>query len=285
VNWGQQNGKQVMVHHLMGWNNTAPAWLKNGTWTTDQLSGHLEGLIRAVVDPNKAGVQVWNVVNEALDDPNDPKDPTGRYGMFRKEEACVWRKLGMEKEASGLTGAEAINDSIPVYIGRAFRLARARTDAELELREYNMEFSLTHPKSRAFYQLVSHLLKTGVPLNAVGFQCHMSSLNENSYDWAAFRANIARYRALGLKVYITELDISQGWNQVKTITPAFADAQKAMYKRFYREAVAAGVSGVFTWGIFDNVDTGWRKDFALPWDSTGQAKPAYFGVLEALESQ
>ena len=47
-----------------------------------------------------------------------------------------------------------------------------QASAKLELRDYGIEFWDGSKKARAFYQLVKHLVNSGVPLDAVGFQGH-----------------------------------------------------------------------------------------------------------------
>jgi endo-1,4-beta-xylanase len=62
-------------------------------------------------------------------------------------------------------------------------------------------------KSTAMYNMVSGLVAAGVPIDGVGLQMHTGPTDQGP-GAADFQANIARYAALGLKVEITEMDVS-----------------------------------------------------------------------------
>lgn len=199
-------------------------------------------------------------------------------------------RLGWEPDASGLTGSNKINDSISVYIGKAFEDTRKYTNAELELRDYGFEFAPSDDrKLLAFYQLAKHLINKGKNLGAIGFQGHISGGNAfdpHSWNWYNFRNNITKFKSLGLKVYLTEVDISTGSFQNTPFTTALANQQKAMYNMLIKEALEAGVDGVFFWGVADGVDQGWRTyDCPLLYDTNFARKPAYYGVLDALQGE
>ena len=290
ANWAAPLHKKVMAHYIIGW--STPDWLKSGNWTAAELETMMDERMLNLVAPLKDKVHIWNVVNESL-----AKNYSGfrggfitGKGGFRADEECVWNRMGWEADASGLAGAyNKVNDSIPVYIRKAFEHARKYTNAELELRDFGFEFSTTYIRGLAFYQLVKHLINKNTPLDAIGLQAHFTgadAFDETKYDWDQFRQNIKKYKDLGLKVYLTEIDISPGSFKDKIFTTEIALSQKKMYKRLVKEAMDAGVDGIYFWGIADGEDKGWRTDEKpLLYDEDFKPKPAYWGVHEALEGK
>jgi GH35 family endo-1,4-beta-xylanase len=199
INWAKDNGKKCVVHLLAGSPTYFPAWLDSGNWTEPQLDTLLNHWITYVMtsNSNASKVDYWNVVNEAF-------MWNGSYwDSSSTANTCPWQKMGWEADQSGLTGTAKVYSQHPVYIRRAFELARKFTSAKLELRDYGIEFWDGSKKTRAFYQLVKHLLNSGVPIGAVGFQCHFRT--DNTYDWTKLQQAVQEYRKLGLEVYLTEV--------------------------------------------------------------------------------
>ncbi len=277
VGWAAERGMNVETMLSLIWANRKehkgwnPAWLANEP--VEDLPKLLEDYLAAFFASENNARRLTHItaVNEALagwDSPNQ--------GGYRSDEQCKWNLLGWEEDQSGLTGAEKINDRHPIYIRRMFEVARKHTPAKLELRDYGIEFGNNH-KETAFYQLVRHLQNSGVPIDAVGFQCHFRA--DTRVDWRAFERTVARYRALGLEVYMTELDGRIPWE------PTVGDLE--LQRRFYREALfsarRSGVSVVNVWGVGDGWDKGWfTKDNPLLFTNDFQPKPAYTGFLEGL---
>jgi endo-1,4-beta-xylanase len=60
------------------------------------------------------------------------------------------------------------------------------------------------------YKLVAGMVKQGVPIDGVGFQCHIDAASEREWghpEPTALRTNIQRYAALGLTVNVSEMDV------------------------------------------------------------------------------
>jgi hypothetical protein len=200
-----------------------------------------------------------------------------------------WQRMGWEDDKSGLTGTAKVYDKHPVYIRRAFELARKYTSAKLELRDYGIEFWDNSVKVRAFYQLVRHLLNSGVPLDAVGFQGHLRT--DFSYDWTKFRRAVEEYRKLGLEVYLTEVDYGDADPAAAAGTAhrsaAFDSIQAEGYRQLAKAFVAGGGSWICLWGVGDNTNQYWRMgQSALLFDENYTAKKAYYsfrqGIVEGL---
>lgn len=281
INRAEAMGKKTALHLLAGSPTYFPAWLNGGNWTASQLETLLENWIgHAMTDNgNATKVDYWNVVNEAF-------MWNGNYwDSSSTANTCPWQKMGWEADRSGLTGTAKVYGQHPVYIRKAFEMARKHTGAKLELRDYGIEFWDGSKKSRAFYQLVKHLVNSGVPLDAVGFQGHFRT--DVTYDWAKLKQAVQEYRKLGLEVYVTEVDYGDA-DPIAAATSAHRTAAydtlqaKALYE-FTKAATAGGVSWICLWGVADNTNLYWRKgQSALLFDESYQAKGAYYRFRQGL---
>jgi len=235
---------------------------------------------------NASKVDYWNVVNEAF-------MWDGSYWKNLASDAnankCPWQDMGWETDNSGLTGTAKVYTQHPKYIRRAFEIARKFTNAKLELRDYGIEFWDGSKKSRAFYQLVKHLLNSGVPIDAVGFQGHFRT--DHTYDWSKLKLAVQQYRNLGLEVYFTELDYGDA-DPIAAATSAhrtasFDSLQAQNLYEFAKAATSGGVNWLCMWGVADNTNTYWRMgQSALLFDESYNAKNSYYkfrqGIVDGL---
>ena len=96
------------------------------------------------------------------------------------------------------------------------------------------------------YALVRRLLDEGVPVHGVGLQMHLRATRPP--EPAAITANVARLRALGLVVRISEMDV-----RIRRVRQGDPLARQRLV---YQDAIAAcvGMSGftdVTFWGVTD----------------------------------
>lgn len=278
VNWMVDKKLSPHNHMLVGPNFYMPQWLLNETWTNEALDAHLKMLVQGILESNDNAIKVdvWNVINEVFN----------QDGTYRSQDDMLWVQLGYEDDASGLAQEDKINTQHPIFIGKAFRYAREKTNNTLEYRDYLIE--ATNPdngwdkKHKAAYQLLKHLQNTNIPVDAIGIQGHYDIGNG---DWVlgnnGLKNVIEKFKALNLEVYITELDIG---SQDRLWTNGLAEQQKGDYYNFVKQSVEGGASRIYTWGIQDGLDKGWRtNEHPLPWDENLDKKPAYFGIKAALE--
>ena len=266
VNWFEERGMAQVAHLLVGPDHYYPDWFREGTYTPEQLEAYLEDFIRAAMESNDNGrkVDVWNVVNEALITYNGPRHTS-----------MMWQRLGAEDDRSGLSGDAKVLEQHPVYIRKAFEIAERHTDAKLELRDNGVEFP-DSTEYAAFYQLVRHLLNVGTPLDAVGFQMHLNT--ERTYDWDGLTDTVRRFKALGLEVYVTELDVKNDG------TEAGRQKQKDYYYQVVKAAREGDADLINFWGLRDG-QMGERDEGTFPHLFEGAdmtPKPAYEGVRQAL---
>lgn len=156
---------------------------------------------------------------------------------------------------------------------------------------YN-DYSATDPGKRdAIYTLAQDLLAKGVPIHGIGMQGHW----DITYPPAGqVRSAIKKYASLGLRVSITEMDISiYGWNDRTDrfqggLPEAMATKQAQVYADYFRvfREYRDVIDRVTFWGVKDNHS--WkndypvrgRTDFPLLFDDHGQPKRAFWAVLD-----
>jgi endo-1,4-beta-xylanase len=249
VSYGQANGMLIKGHALI-WHQAVPGWV--GGLSPADLRVAFENHIRSVAEHYRGRVRAWDVVNEAIAD-----DGTGlRDTVFRQ-------KLGDQ------------------YIADAFRLARqADPQALLFYNDYGGEG--LNQKSDRIYDLVRGLRAQGVPIDGVGLQMHITAANPPST--ASIAANMSRLASLGLLVNISEMDVRI--RNLPGTLEARLDAQKSVYRSIVGVCVAEPrCDGVTFWGFTDAhswIDAQFGADDPLLFDEQYAAKPAYYGVLDAL---
>jgi endo-1,4-beta-xylanase len=169
---------RIRGHNLL-WHAQAPAWMfkdsAGGQVSKQVLLMRLKEHITAVVNHYKGKIYAWDVVNEAIDD-----NPAN---YLRNS---MWYRICGED-----------------FIPKAFEYAHAADPkAALYYNDYNSE----NPSKRdKIYKLLSSLVNAKVPITGVGLQGHWK-LYEPTID--ELRAALAKYASLGLKIQVTELDMT-----------------------------------------------------------------------------
>ena len=267
VSFAQAHGLRVRGHNLC-WHEQTPDWLfkdsVGGRVTKEVLLKRLHDHIKTVVSRYKGKLYAWDVVNEAIDD-----DST----KFLRN--SLWYQI---------CGDE--------FIAKAFEWAHeADPKAVLFYNDYNTE----RPEKRErVYKLLKRLVDRHVPINGVGIQAHWSVYEPSATD---LRAAIERFSSLGLKVQVTELDISiYPWeknNRAKRageadqFTPELEQKQVQKYTevfkifRRYKKVITGvtfwNISDKYTW--LDQYPVRGRKNYPLLFDQNQHPKKAYWGVV------
>jgi endo-1,4-beta-xylanase len=276
VQFAEDSGLRV-VGHCLCWHQQSPAWCfapgMERKSALDQLALH----IRTVAGRYRGRLQGWDVVNEAIVD-----RPEGAGEYLRDTPAL--RAIGQD------------------YVERAFELAReADPSAELYYNDYNIELA---DKRERTLRLVDGLLARGAPIDGVGIQGHWQL---DKVPFEEIRAAIAAYRALGLKVMITELDLDvvdrpdagadvaahRAYSLPEDIyrdgcPPAVLQRQAEQYARLFEifAEQPGAVSRVTFWGLHDggswlNHWPGKRTNHPLLFDRASLPKPAFASVIQA----
>jgi endo-1,4-beta-xylanase len=119
----------------------------------------------------------------------------------------------------------------------------------------------------------------GVPLDGIGLQFHVHAAGPPDLD--AVRSNFERFAALGLDVYITELDVSlEGID-----APDELELQASIFAGILETCRAVPACRSYTmFGFTDKYAWDELGDAApLLFDSAYRPKPAFFAVQSALE--
>jgi endo-1,4-beta-xylanase len=275
VELGEKHGMFVVGHCLV-WHNQTPAWVfrdnEGKPVSRDTLLARMKDHIYTVMGRYRGKVHGYDVVNEALTD----------HGELRES---PWYKI---------IG--------PDYIEHAFRFAReADPDAEL----YYNDFSLANKEKReGTIRLVRELQSRGIRVDGIGMQGHYNLTDPGTGE---LEKSIVAFSELGVKVHITELDVSVlPWPELAPgaeVTGRFDyrpeldpykegfpdSAQEELARRYadlFRIFVKHSdkISRVTFWGVCDG--TSWknnfpvrgRTDFPLLFDRNYQCKPAFRAV-------
>ncbi|MCL6624959.1 endo-1,4-beta-xylanase [Alicyclobacillus shizuokensis] len=262
VRFAEQHNLAVRGHTLV-WHNQTPDWVfQDGSGqivSAPELRRRLRDHIEHVVGRWKNQVYAWDVVNEAVADSG---------GDWLRE--SPWRSI--------------LGDG---YIAEAFAIAHeVDPHAQLFYNDYNE----CHPDKREkIYRLLRWLKDSGVPVHGIGMQGHWG-LNSPCLD--DIRRTIERFAGLGLRLQVTELDVSLfAWNEtdVRWAEPPAErlERQAQRYEaifgllREYRNVI----DSVTFWGTTD--DLSWLNDFPvrgrgnwpLLFASDGRPKPVFWRVL------
>lgn len=253
--------------HTLCWHNQAPAWIfrdSTGALVTKEvLLQRLKDHITAVLTRYKGKIYAWDVVNEVI------ADDTSFYRN------SLWYQICGED-----------------YIAKAFEFAHAADpDALLFYNDYNTE----HPaKRKKIIAMLKKLLAAGVPVHGMGLQGHYNIYEDLTKE---LPASIEQYAALGLKLQVTELDVSvypseNGRRQKRpdepdVFTPDMEAKQVKQYRtifeifRRYKDKLSSitfwNVSDRRTW--LDNFPVVGRKNYPLLFDRDNKPKKAFWAVL------
>jgi endo-1,4-beta-xylanase len=259
VNFATRNNIRVHGHTLI-WHQSLPTWLTNFTGDSTAWENIMKTYIQTVVSHFKGKVASWDVVNEAI-----ANDGTGYY----RATSLWYQKLG------------------PGYIARAFQYAHeADSSALLFYNDYGSEWS---PQKRyVILDMLAGLKAKGVPIDGIGLQMHTDITKADTSIQNAIRTAAAT----GLKVHISELDISLNYynDQSMVYNSVIAQKQSDKYKMLVKAYNAIPKSqqyGITTWEIGD-IDS-WitsfynRPDWPLLFNNNYEKKAAFYGVLSGVQ--
>ena len=265
-----QRNKLKLRGHTLCWHSQTPRWLftdlEGKPVSKEVLLQRLKDHITTVVGRYKGKVYAWDVVNEAISDSRDE--------YLRNSE---WYKICGEE-----------------YIAKAFQWAHeADPDALLFYNDYN---EINAIKREKIFKLMKSLKDSGVPIHGVGLQGHWA-VNEPSQQ--QLDSTLTRFAELGLKVQITELDISvypkeHNAREAKAEdnNTAFSKEKEQQQLEVYKMCFELfrkhqkSISSVTFWNIsdrhswLDNFPLRNRKDYPLLFDKDLKPKSVYWEVVK-----
>lgn len=278
VDFGEKNGMKIIGHTLI-WHSQLSDWFcvdENGDdVSAEVLKERMKTHIHTIVGRYKGRIHGWDVVNEAILD----------NGAWR--ESKFYQILGED------------------FMKYAFQYANeADPDAEL----YYNDYSMANPGRRdAVVAMVKNLQEEGVKIDGIGMQGH---LNMDYPSLEEYEKSIQAFAGLGVKVMITELDLTVlpsprrdvGANVASTfeyqqeINP-YADGlpedveakQTQRYVDFFKLFMKYRdvIDRVTLWGVNDaqSWKNDWpvkgRTDYTLLFDRNNNPKPVVDAIIEA----
>ena len=274
MDFAKENGLKVKAQCLV-WHMMVPEWFFHEDYneakplaSRDVMLSRLEGYIKGVLtwcDATYPGViDMWIVVNEAV---NDDSTPGVRDDNF-------YKTIGED------------------YIEKAFEFANKYrpenvtylyNDYNIEAYDYKMNFVLDY--------LESHKIIEKGWVDGIGFQTHIKMGWPGVND---IKKNCAAVADKGLSAQVTEIDIALGESEVK----GYGSQRMAfkMQRQRYAEVIGAflaaktaglDLTNITWWGLTDSYT--WltsqygEPEYPLLFDSANKAKPAFYGVLDALK--
>jgi endo-1,4-beta-xylanase len=276
-NWAETDAivDYAVAHHLkvrghnLCWHEQTPKWLfydNEGKLVTKAvLLKRLKDHIFTVVKRYKGKIYAWDVVNEVISDDQD---------QFLRN--SPWYQICGED-----------------FIFKAFEYAHeADPKAVLFYNDYNTE----RPEKRErVYRLMKKLVNAKIPINGIGLQAHWSIYEPSQKE---LTDAIERFASLGLKIQITELDMSvYPWEKsqrkkkpddIDSYTPQMAQKQNDQYNMVFKtlRKYKKVITGVTFWNIsdrntwLDDYPVKGRKNYPLLFDTNLKRKPAYWQILD-----
>lgn len=262
VNYALQNGMRIHGHNLV-WFDSNPAWLTGGTFTAAQVQTIMETHISTVVGRYAGKIAAWDVINEPF------------KGFTADHHASIWfNAMGANYANLALAAAHA-----------------ADPDAKLFINEWGCEAPGT--KQDALYSLCQSLLDAGAPLHGVGFQMH-EDMNDPDFPpgWPQdtgsvtpeqVRTALQRFKALGLEVRVSEMDVN-----LHVIYSTTVQAQGDYFRDVMAVCVEEGARDFTMWGFTDRWASNqayyeyYQYGNAVIFDPDYNAKVAYTEMLARL---
>ena len=269
----------AITGHTLIWHSQLPKWFchdeKGNLVSAEILKKRMKEHIHTVVGRYKGRIVGWDVVNEAIND-----DGTWRNSPF-------YQILGED------------------FIYLAFQYAHeADPDAQLYYNDYNE----WHPgKRKTIIKMIKSLKERGLRIDAIGMQGHIG-MDYPSIE--EYQAAINDYVSAGVKVMVTELDLSALPSVRHNVGANVSDVET--YRKEvnpYIEGLPAKISKewnarmsdffdlflqnsdkilrVTLWGVADG--DSWKNDFPmrgrtdypLLFDRSHQAKPVVTSIISA----
>ncbi len=281
IEFAEANNIKVIGHVLL-WHEQTPAWVfqdaKGQPASKELVLSRLKNHINTVMGRYKGRIHGWDAVNEALNE-----DGTLRQSNW-------YKALGED------------------YIATVFELAH-QADPKAEL--YYNDFNLFKPEKRAgVLKLVAALKAKSVPIHGIGEQGHYSL---DYPELQQVEDSIVAFKNTGLKVVITELDISvlpfpepekigadislnmqlkQEFNPYadglpKAVSNQLTEKYLQLFELFLRHSDA--IERVTLWGVNDNQSwrNNWpmkgRTDYPLLFDRKNQPKEVVPQLIKLAE--
>ena len=254
ANFARQSGIRMRGHCLM-WHNQVGRWMLEDNPTKEVFYARMKRHIQAVVSRYKDIVYCWDVVNEAITDDPNAKDPYRQSPMYK------------------LCGDE--------FIVKAFQYAReADPKALLFYNDYN---ECDPVKSQRIFDMVKKLKAQGAPIDGIGMQGHYNIYGPTEQD---VDKALQLYRQIVKHIHVTELDIRvneemggqlqfsrDGATVTDSVKQHLADQYARVFRAFRKHKDV--IDCVTFWNLGDRDSWVGVNNYPLPFDVDYKPKMAY----------
>jgi len=286
IQWANDYGINFFAHVLVWHGTQAISWPTANNATRAQARENMKLYIDTVLGHFKGRVPEWDVVNEAFTDNVTEADleSKGWRGVLRTTDFLTAYRRGADANAGELDGD---------HIYDAFVFARlADPDATLYYNDFNEEFPF---KREAIARMIEDLNDLWVDdsrntdparllIEGMGMQSHFHAGNLTLENVGRVRDSIRRFAGLGVKISVSELDITartSGSNTTPLTTEDEAH-QAALYKALFEIYLDEheSIDRVTIWGRDDY--THWRNGREpCIFTRDTRAKEAFFAIADA----
>lgn len=292
VAMAREMGVKIRAHAPV-WHNQTPDWMyQDGDRPAapELIYERIDAHTKVMCERYGQDVYAWDVVNEATrDGAFDPEQTPGESPVYRNSE--YYKLCG------------------PGFIEAAFRsMEKYAPDSQLFYNDYS---ECVPEKRDRIIRLIRDLREKGCRVDGIGMQQHHFAVP----DYDEIRRSIEMYAELGLRIHVTELDVSMmatvnaGTERLKPGDPGFEEYIREVmqatpeklarideiYVRLFEiyRSYADVIDCVTTWGIAD--DYTWLdffgtdrkmpriKQHPLLFDEQGQPKPCVLRLIEAVK--
>lgn len=254
--FAMDNGIAVRGHNFV-WHYEVPDWLFDGA-DRDIALARLDAHIK-ILSERYPEIYCWDCINEGIDD----------------HEAYLRKTLWLDTVGED-------------YFERVFETAAKYLSGKtLFYNDYN-EFDPV--KRDKYINKIKSMLADGIPVSGVGLQCHLGLNHAVNFD--EIKRGIELYAGLGLKLHITELDVSlypyddreihtqPTFEEYKRQTGVYKDIFK-IFREYSREIEAVtfwGASDAVTWLNYFPVSG--RKNGGLLFDEEQRCKECFYAICD-----
>lgn len=265
LSFAHKNNIPVRFHHLlwhrhMGPNDyLLPKWLLEGKFSKKELTQYLKWFITTTVShytqKYPGTIQWWSVVNEAGSNNRESFEPN------------LWfDSLGTDIIDSAFFWVDALAPKAKLFYNDYYYHGAAYGGQRMQ---HKIDFT---------YEVVKKLLSKKIPIDAVGFQSHLSLQGYPGKE--AIAKDFKRFTDLGLEVYVTELDVAITGDKTKEKLQKQAQIFKDILEIVLENPQ---VKTLTLWGFNDAQTWQGAKKAPVIMDSAYTHKPAWDSLYQTLK--
>lgn len=265
LKWCKENDMSVRGHTLI-WHSQTPSWIFYDNFETSGKLASREAMLERMESYIR---QVFALLEEL-----EYAELFYAYDVVNE----AWMEDGTKRDSLWL---QTIGDD---YLWYAFYYADMYAPDYIDLyyNDYNEQF-----KTDTLYNFAQTLVDESgnYLIDGIGLQAHLYT--EDSLE--DYFATVEKLGSLGLKVNLTELDVSLGtWTNIKPATEDNLKSQGQYYYNLVNGLLQMAQEGTVEmdsltfWGFADKLS--WRKERSpLLYDKEYEPKYAYYGALQIKE--